>query len=538
MNEKISSVRDSALARLSDEQFDVVVVGAGIGGAFTAWDAALRGLKVALVEKSDFCSGASAHSLKILHGGIRYLQHLDFERLRESCGERAAFLRIAPHLTRPLPVAIPTYGWGIKGKLPLRAAFTLLEMLTHDRNRGIPDQRQHIPRPYMLSRQEMLDKVPNLESKGLTGAGVFYDGQVLDPARLVYSIVRSAEAAGAVVVNYCAASGLLVRNGSVEGLVAVDAVSGRRFEVRAPIVADVTGPFAPKLSGVLTGREISQPLSRDMAIVVRRKLLPEMALAVQTKYKDPDAWLSRGNRHLFLCPWRDQYTLIGVNSRVYTENPYELSVTEPEILQFVEEIRSAWPALDLRREDITAVNAGLLPFGENTPDQKNLSFGKRSQLIDHAASGGPRGLFTGMAVRLTMGRLLGEQLTDAFVARLGRSAPACRTSELTVWDGDLARRRSGADNVQRLPADYRPSADELRRLVLDEMVVTLNDLVLRRLDVGTGECPDHATLEGLAGVVGRTLGWSAERVAREVELVEQSFPFATPVSQTYLGLAA
>jgi glycerol-3-phosphate dehydrogenase len=123
---------------------------------------------------------------------------------------------------------VPTYGWGIRGKLPLRAAFMLLEMVTRDRNRGIADPRQHVPTPYLLSRKEILDRVPELEPRGLTGAGVFYDGQIVDPVRLVYAVVRSAQQAGAVAANYCSATTLHARNGKVEGLAVTDEVSGRR----------------------------------------------------------------------------------------------------------------------------------------------------------------------------------------------------------------------------------------------------------------------------------------------------------------------
>src|ERR1019366_6350457 len=132
-----ADTRASPLAQLSRGTFDLVIIGGGIAGACAAWDASLRGLTVALIERADFGSGASAHSLKVLHGGIRYLQHFDIPRLRESCAERAAFLRIAPHLTRPLPFALPTFGHGLRGKLPLRAAFQLLNVFTRGRNDGI-----------------------------------------------------------------------------------------------------------------------------------------------------------------------------------------------------------------------------------------------------------------------------------------------------------------------------------------------------------------------------------------------------------------
>jgi glycerol-3-phosphate dehydrogenase len=365
--------RTSALLELGREKFDLVVIGAGIGGACAAWDAAMRGLRVALLERSDFGSGASAHSLKILHGGIRYLQHLDIARLRESCQERTAFLRIAPHLTRPLPFAVPTYGFGLRGKLPLRVAFQLLNVFTADRNRGIEQTAQHIAAPFLLSRTEFVQRFPLLEGPGLTGAGVFFDGHLLNPPRLVYSIVRSAHAAGAVAANYCSVERLLVRDGSVEGVAVRDEVSRQEFDVRSRVVLNAAGPFAPAVHAHSVGAAHPEvPLSRDMALVVKRQLIGDMAVAVQTRYHDPDAWLSRGNRHVFMVPWRRSFTLIGVNSRVYDSSPFDLAVTEQEIDGFLDEINESCPGLALTRDDVKVVNAGLLPFGENRPGQKVL----------------------------------------------------------------------------------------------------------------------------------------------------------------------
>ena len=144
-------------ATLADKAFDVAIIGGGIFGACAAWDAALRGLSVALVERGDFCSGTSANSFKIVHGGIRYLQHGDLVRLRTSCYERTALLRIAPHLVQPLPIVIPTYGRGRQGKALLGAGMVLYDLLTLDRNRGIKDAQRKIPWARFLSRQELLD---------------------------------------------------------------------------------------------------------------------------------------------------------------------------------------------------------------------------------------------------------------------------------------------------------------------------------------------------------------------------------------------
>jgi glycerol-3-phosphate dehydrogenase len=560
--------RAASLRDLSRDTFDLVVIGGGIAGACAAWDATLRGLRVALVERADFGAGASAHSLKVLHGGIRYLQHLDIVRLRESCAERAAFLRIAPHLTRPLPFALPTFGIGMRGKLPLRAAFQLLNVFTAGRNRGIEDRAQHIPEPFVMSRGDFLQRFPAFEAPGLTGAGVFYDGQMLNPARIVYSIVRAAQESGAVAANYCGAEGLLIRDQCVEGVRVRDQVSNESFDLRARVVANLTGPFAPALHRrQLHGRPIDVPLSRDLAVVIRRKLLPDMGLGVQTRYKDPDAWFSRGNRHLFMAPWRD-YTLIGVNSRVYDGDPYRLTVTEAEIQGFIDEIREAAPVLGVTRSDVAVVNAGLLPFGENVPGQKDLSFGKRSLLIDHAVRDGLEGLITGMSVRWTTGRLLAEKAVDLASRKLGVEIGPSRTATTPVYGGAIPDRqqllrdiRAAAgteladatlahladtfgtvscqvlkqrDGLDRL-SDGKTLAAEVRHSARDEMVVTLSDIVLRRLDLGTGCEMTDDLLTACADIAGEELGWDSQRRRNEILRVKGSYPFANPASQECHG---
>lgn len=563
-----TSERSNTLAVLAREKFDVVVIGGGIGGACTAWDAALRGLRVALIEQSDFGGSTSSQSLKVLHGGIRYLQHLDISRLRESCAERGAFLRIAPHLTRPIPFALPTYGLGMRGKLPLRAAFQLLNIFTAGRNAGIRDRHQHIASPFIMSRHEFVDKFPAFDAPGLSGAGVFYDGQLLNPARIVYSAVRSAQSASATAVNYCAAERILIRDGRTEGVVARDTLSGEAFEIHATIVANMSGPYAPALNKRAAGAPLNVPLSRDMAIVVNRKLLPGMGVGIQTKYKDPDAWLSRGNRHLFMAPWRD-YTLIGVHSRVYEGDPYQLTVTEEEIQGFVDEVGEACPGLGVTRDDIAVVNAGLLPFGENAPGSKDLSFGKRSVLVDHGQSGGPEGLLSGMSVRWTMGRLLGEKAVDLILKKLNIAARPCRTSQTPLAGGDIADRQALINSIQarvggsipqssithladtfgtlcndvldldtehELLADGTTLACEIRFAARHEMVVTLADIVLRRLDLGTGKRADDAALERCAQIAAEELGWSVERRLAEIQRVKLSYPFASPASQQCYGV--
>src|ERR1700679_782864 len=155
------------LAALAAERFDLLIVGGGAFGAAAAWDATLRGLRVALIDQSDFGSGASAECFKMVHGGIRYLQHADIRRLRFSCAQRSALLRIAPHLVAPLPIVIPTYGYGRQGKPFLAAGMLAYDALTVDRNAGLADPSRRIAGTELLSRREVLELFPELEQRSL-----------------------------------------------------------------------------------------------------------------------------------------------------------------------------------------------------------------------------------------------------------------------------------------------------------------------------------------------------------------------------------
>lgn len=554
-----STVRPE-LSALAKGEFDVIVVGGGIGGAAVAWDAALRGLAVALVERGDFGGATSAESLKVAHGGIRYLQHLDAVRVRESSRERSALIRIAPHLVHSLPYVIPTYGYGRRSRWLLGAGFGVLSALTVDRNRGIADPARRLPGPRLVSRGQALEWFPDIDPNGLTGAGVFWDGQLYNPPRLVWAFIRSAIRAGAVVVNECEATRLLQRNGRAVGVTVQDRLGGDAFDVRARVVVNAAGPYAEALlerSGLRTGHSI--PFSRDMAFVIRRPLVEHRALALQTRYRDPDAFLSRGNRHIFLVPWHGR-TLIGVNSMIWREHPDDLRVTEEQIQGFLEEINEAGPYLRLVREDVALVLAGLLPIQEGELVGDNVSFGKRPLVVDHARSDGVEGLLSAVCNRYTVARGVAEHAIDLTFAKLGREVAECRT-EWTPLDGgdvpDFAKlvaqveARGGgavdAAGAERLAHNHGSGFDRIFRLadgspgllgaigttgvfraevihaIRSEMAHRLADVVFRRTDIGTGGHPGEAALDECAGLVAAELGWSAERTREELDAVRSRF---------------
>lgn len=546
-------------ARLDGAEVDVAVVGGGIFGVCVAWDAALRGLSVALLERGDFGHATSANHFKVAHGGIRYLQHLDVVRARRSSRERSALLRIAPHLVAPLPILMPAFGHGRRGVELLRLGCRLHDLLTADRNRGIDDPSRRIPSSRRVSPRDVREAFPALDRPDLTGGSVFYDGQIYNPPRLALAFVKSAAAAGARVLNYAEVDGFLRDSSRVTGVEARDRLSGRKLEVRAGVVVNAAGPWAPRLVDDLLdvpgGPSPARfTFSRDVALVVRRQLHPGMGVAVPASTRDADAVLDRGARHLFFLPWRRR-TLVGVWHRVYRAPPDRVEVTGEEVERYLQEANRAYPGLDLDTSDVCQVNAGLVLFGD--PDDQpedGHAFGKRSAVVDHQRDHGLGGLVTVVGVRATAARRVASEVVDVAERQLDaptRPAPtdtvplagahfdsfaslAERIGGVTGLDPGSRRclslaRNYGSefphvwslvDEVSRDAgrADGPPSLTraEILHAIRREMAVTLEDVLLRRTEIGTACPPDEAAIEAAAELLVHELGRDGDRVAEEV----------------------
>src|ERR1043166_6086491 len=215
-----------ALDRLSSEQFDLLIIGGGATGCFAAREAAMRGLCVALVEADDFAAATSAHNSKLAHGGLRYLRNGEIGLVRESLRERAALLRIAPHLVRPLPFLLPLYGKGWRERLTLNIGLSLYDLLA-------ADCRPKLPRHHFLPRRAALDAEPVLEGPRFEGAFVYHDAQMYSPERIALECVIDADAQGAAIDNHLQAETLMLRDGKVLGASTQDRLSGARFDIQA-----------------------------------------------------------------------------------------------------------------------------------------------------------------------------------------------------------------------------------------------------------------------------------------------------------------
>ncbi|HUU35965.1 MAG TPA: FAD-dependent oxidoreductase, partial [Vicinamibacterales bacterium] len=283
------------LRRLADTPFDLVVIGAGIYGALAAWEAASRGLSIALLDRADFGGGTSFNSLKTLHGGLRSLQSLNLRQMRLFVRERRAMALMAPHLVNRLPFCVPTYTHPTRNPLALRAALTITDLVARDRNDGVVDPELHLPRGRIVSRTECLRLNPLIGTDGVTGGAVWCDYQMRQPERIVVSAARSAHHAGAVVANYVEALAIRRSGGRLEAVAVCDAITGGTFEVRTRAVLNAAGPWAGGLLARLTGDQATAPaprLSRAMNLVVDRITDTHACGGVVA------------GRYLFVVPWR------------------------------------------------------------------------------------------------------------------------------------------------------------------------------------------------------------------------------------------
>jgi glycerol-3-phosphate dehydrogenase len=464
------------LAALAAREWDLVVVGAGIHGAALAWDAALRGLAVALVEREDFGAGASWNSLKTIHGGMRHLQRLDLASLRESARERRTLLTIAPELVEPLCFLVPCRGFASNGRAALALGLFLNDLLTRDRNRGVPAGR-HVPGGRTISAAETLALVPGLPSRGLAGAALWHDAQAVSTERLLLGFVHAAADAGAAVVNHAEALQLLTgARGRVAGVAVRDALGGSTLELRARLVVNAAGPWADELGARSGLRRAPLPLLRARNLVLRRPLPVPIAVGARSE-----------GRFLFLVPWQGR-SIVGTS--------YEPASAPPsDPLAFLDEAAHAFPWAGIERRDLVLVHEGLVP-GEGGAH----GLWTRSRVVDHEREDGTVGLVSLQGVKYTTARAVAERAVDLSLRRLGRPPVACRTAATPLAK---AKRLAGALAERTLVA------------VREEMALTLADSVLRRLDLGTAGPPPADELAAVCGVMARELGWDPARERAE-----------------------
>jgi glycerol-3-phosphate dehydrogenase len=548
------------LNEAANHHYDLIVVGGGIYGATIAWDAIGRGLRVCLLEKSDFSSATSANSLKIIHGGLRYLQHADFRRMRESIREQRILMRIAPHLVHVLPVLIPTYGYGLRGKEILSMAVRLTRLVGLDHTRRY-DPAGAIPPGRVVSREEVLNLLPGIDARGLTGGVIFYDAQVYNSERLLLSFLRSAALAGADLVNYAEVTGFLEHSDAVVGVKVRDALTGERFEVRGETILLACGPWVDRVTGLLTKNQLKPSSGFAKAVnLVTRKIFDTYAVGIPARggCRDSDGITKNPNRLLFIAPWRDR-SLIGTAYIRCENDAGSVKVSSLDVKHFLDDINYACPFAHLKKEDISFVHGGLVPSLSARASSGEVALAKHYRIRDHRDEG-VKGLITVVGVKYTTARDVAEKAVDQVFRSCGRKPPKSCSSLTPVYGGQIQRFDTFLKN-QIAARAYGLNCDALRRLIYNygsaypevlqylypcdrsspssfdfallkaeilhgvrmEMAQKLSDVIFRRTELGSAGHPGREVLRAGADIMSAELAWDGHRTQRELQEVEKVF---------------
>jgi glycerol-3-phosphate dehydrogenase len=537
---------------IQEYPFDLIVVGAGINGAGIARDAAMRGLKTLLLDKGDVASGTTQWATRLIHGGLRYLEHYEVSLVRESLKDREILLHIAPHLVKPLGFLVPIYERAKHGPLMVRLGMLGYDTLSLDKS--LDNHR-------MLSAEQALEREPGLNPEGLLGAAFYYDAQVEYAERIAVENAISAREHGAVALTYCKVDRLAREDDRVTGVEFTDVLGGGSHSARAPVTINVAGPWVDEvLGGSFGGRMIGGTKGSHLVVDPFPGAPKNEAFYVEAR---------KDGRPYFIVPWNGRY-LIGTTDLRYEGDLDRVVADEEEIEYLIDETNHVVPEANLTRESVLFTYSGIrpLPF---QPEGAEGSVTRSHIVYDHArgrgvgtkksgiGEGAPRveGLVSIVGGKLTTYRNLSRQTVDMVYKKLEREAPESRTSKVPLPGGEthdfgsfaaefkatsgladeLAERllklygvrapdvleMAGQDSSLRMPLGPSAAVEtgiigaEVLYAFRREMAQTLSDVLLRRTMVGMGPSVGLDVDEAAAQVAVKHLGWSEDRARSEVE---------------------
>lgn len=443
--------------QFSKESFDLIVVGAGIYGCCLALEAARRNLKCLLIERNDYGSQTSNNHLRIVHGGLRYLQKLDFKRFFDSVQERSWFLTNFPDFVSPLDCMMPLYNEGLKRASVFRLALMINDVMSWRINQSIPLE-QRLKRGRVIENAEVIKHFPEVGVEGLSGAAIWQDGYMIQPQRLPIEILRWAALYGGKSLNYIDVEEVLIEGDQVQGVRGVDAVTGKSFEFHSQVVVNATGPWC---------RQFSKTADRDYPQLFPNRILVWNLLFNRPAHSNHAVAISEKINHqhtYFVVPYAKKI-LAGTGHVVLDNNEMDRLPSHAEIRNMIDEINSGVPKLDLSVNDVKRVMWGIMPGSSDG------TLGSREVIVEHGNYEGPKGLYTVSGVKFTTARLVADKF-------LSEKYPDLSVKNYGDGFSNINNQRSRVNSLSSDKID-----NFLSKLSEEESVVELEDLLFRRINL-------------------------------------------------------
>lgn len=509
---------------------DLVVVGAGINGLGIARDAAQRGLSVVVLEQEDICSGVSAWSGRLAHGGLRYLEHRDFALVRESLRERERMIQLAPHLVKPLRLLMPLYAHNRRPAWLIRLGMIIYDILSFDKRTGGHE---------VLNTEATKRRFPGIATGGLGGATVFTEGQVEYAERLCVELAVAAAADGAEIRLQARVEEPVLDNGKVAGVRYRDLATGKLHEVRAPVVLNVAGPWIDRIfqRGAPAQPRLNGGTKGSHLIVDPFPGAPKDVFYYESK---------TDGRLVLVIPWMGRY-MIGTTDIRFDDDPGDARCSASEMNYLLNEVNQLIPEAGLIPDDVLYTFSGVRPL-PYAPGVVEAKIPRSHVLHDHAPS--LPGLVTVVGGKLTTFRQLSEDAVDDVFKRLGRKSPPCQTAKLPFpgasFDAAALRREltglglsetsagrlislygararqvvAEAKADPALLAVIHPATGaigaEMIFAVRHEFARTLADVMARRVLLAFAPGHGLEAVPAIADLLGQRVGWDAARRSAEI----------------------
>ena len=539
-----------------NNEYDVLVIGGGINGLFIAWDAALRGLSVALIEKADFGGATSSNSLRIIHGGFRHLQNLDLRKTRRFMREQRIFMKMAPHLARPMPIIVPFYNSSSLKKKSIAAAIKIYDLL------GMSLSELEVSslgkfKNRIITSQECTEMIPNIKNHSLSYGIRFADCQLVNSERFSIQVASSASREGAHLANYVEALSFIVEDNRVKGAAVRDSLTGDEFEISAKITVDASGPWLNSLlSRMGYENSVSEDgISKAFNILIKRDLTNSYALGLHSQIKSryQANLFSKQSRYLFVTPWKGQ-SLIGTQYLPSNTGPDNFKIADQELSNFLDEINECYPSASLKMDDVEFVYGGFVPTYLSKNGIERI--GIKNHIYDHEKTKGLGGLLSARGSKYTEARIVAQETVDLVIRKIGATFRPSNTRLIEYDFGHFDDFESYINNeigrnkdllqpslTEKLISAYGVSYQDIIRYIdnsksgqlnhinkeslvkaqvlyaiREEMAQKLTDVIFSRIDLNMDEI--SSSLREYSKIMADELNWSESKRIKEEDEVK------------------